>query len=163
MAGGACAHGYTRAPWRAKRHALSPARRFSVIGCCCGSSDSSFTAPLRAQSHQLTFSPASAALIKRITAPIYTRPPATYSEEWLEQYVPNESTYLPEQERNALQALGKRAPIYGRAGTYIQKIYNRLLIDFSYNSARLEGNTYTLADPERLLLQPKARRALSAS
>lgn len=112
--------------------------------------------PSTPQAPQLTFSPASAALVKRITAPIYTRPPATYSEEWLEQYVPNESAYLPEQERSALQALGKRAPIYGRAGTYIQKIYNRLLIDFSYNSARLEGNTYTLADTERLLLHGAA-------
>jgi Fic family protein len=39
------------------------------------------------------------------------------------------------------------------AGTYIQKIYNRLLIDLSYNSARLEGNTYSLADTEQLVLQ----------
>jgi Fic family protein len=37
--------------------------------------------------------------------------------------------------------------------TYIQKIYNRLLIDLSYNSARLEGNTYTLADTEHLVIQ----------
>lgn len=50
-------------------------------------------------------------------------------------------------------AQGKRSPLYGQAGTYIQKIYNRLLIDLSYNSARLEGNTYTLADTEHLVIQ----------
>jgi Fic family protein len=52
-----------------------------------------------------------------------------------------------------LHARGKRSPLYGQAGTYIQKIYNRLLIDLSYNSARLEGNTYTLADTEHLVIQ----------
>lgn len=99
------------------------------------------------------FSPDSEALIQRVEAPIYTRPPATYREEWLEAYVPNESTYLAEETRQELTALGKRAPIYGRAGTYIQRIYNRLLIDFSYNSSRLEGNTYSLLDTEQLVMQ----------
>jgi len=93
------------------------------------------------------------ALIKRIEAPLYTRPPATYREEWLQTYVPNERAYLTPQQRENLAALGKRDPIYGRAGTYIKKIYDRLLIDFSFNSSRLEGNTYTLADTERLVLQ----------
>jgi Fic family protein len=54
-------------------------------------------------------------------------------------------------QRAQLHAQGKRPAIHGRAGTYIQKIYNRLLVDLSYNSARLEGNTYTLADTEQLL------------
>ena len=102
------------------------------------------------------FSPESLALIKRIEAPIYTRAPATYREEWLESYVPNQSTYLMPNRREQLAALGKRDPIYGRARTYIKKIYDRLLIDFSFNSSRLEGNTYTLADTERLVLQGAA-------
>lgn len=102
------------------------------------------------------FSPKSQALISRVEAPIYTRAPATYQEEWLQSYVPNESAYLIPKQREELKALGKRDPIYGRARTYIKKIYDRLLIDFSFNSARLEGNTYTLADTERLLLQGTA-------
>jgi Fic family protein len=40
--------------------------------------------------------------------------------------------------------------------TFIKKIYNRLLIDLAFNSSRLEGNTYTLPDTERLLLQGAA-------
>jgi len=95
----------------------------------------------------------SLALIERVEAPLYARAPATYREEWFQSYVPNESVYLPLKQRDELAALGKRDPIYGRAGTYIKKIYDRLLIDFSFNSARLEGNTYTLADTERLVLQ----------
>jgi Fic family protein len=39
------------------------------------------------------------------------------------------------------------------AGTYAKKIYNRLLIDLSYNSSRLEGNTYSWIETERLLLE----------
>lgn len=102
------------------------------------------------------FSPESLALIRRIEAPIYTRAPATYRADWLQSYVPNESAYLMPKQREELAALGKRDPIYGRARTYIKKIYDRLLIDLSFNSARLEGNTYTLADTERLLLQGAA-------
>jgi Fic family protein len=102
---------------------------------------------------QLIFSPESEQLLKRIDAPLYTRAPVTYSEEWVTSYVPNQSTYLTAEQRAQLHAQGKRSPLYGQAGTYIQKIYNRLLIDLSYNSARLEGNTYTLADTEHLVIQ----------
>ncbi len=106
-------------------------------------------------SHEI-FSPESLALIRRIEAPIYTRPPATYREDWLQSYVPNKSAYLSQERRTELAALGKRDPIFGTAGTYIKKIYDRLLIDFTFNSSRLEGNTYSLADTERLLLQGAA-------
>jgi Fic family protein len=102
---------------------------------------------------QPVFSPESEQLLKRIEAPLYTRPPVTYSEEWVAGYVPNQSTYLTTEQRAQLHARGKRSPLYGQAGTYIQKIYNRLLIDLSFNSARLEGNTYTLADTEHLVMQ----------
>jgi hypothetical protein len=37
---------------------------------------------------QSVFSPESEQLLKRIDAPIYTRPPVTYSEEWVASYVP---------------------------------------------------------------------------
>jgi Fic family protein len=105
---------------------------------------------------QQIFTSESQGLIKRIEAPLYTRPPATYREEWLQTYIPNERAYLTPQQRQELAALGKRDPLYRRAGTYIKKIYDRLLIDFSFNSSRLEGNTYTLADTERLVLQGTA-------
>ena len=78
------------------------------------------------------FSTESLAVIKRVEAPLYTRTPATYREDWLQSYVPNESAYLTPPRREELEALGKRAPIYGRAGTYIQKIYHRLPIDFTW-------------------------------
>src|SRR3546814_13928575 len=37
------------------------------------------------------------------------------------------------------------------AGTYVKQILHRLLIDLSWNSSRLEGNTYSLIDTRRLI------------
>jgi Fic family protein len=105
---------------------------------------------------QSIFSAHSQTLIGRVEAPLYDRPPATYREDWLRSYVPNESAYLTQERRRELAVLGRRDPIYGRAGTFVKKIYNRLLIDLAFNSSRLEGNTYTLLETERLLLQGAA-------
>ena len=99
------------------------------------------------------FSSASLRALEHITAPIYTRPPVTYSEAWVESYRPNETFYLTASQRATLHQQGKRMGIHGQAGTYIKKIFQRLLIDLSYNSARLEGNTYSIADTEQLLFQ----------
>lgn len=99
------------------------------------------------------FNTSSEELLNRTTAPLYTRPPVTYSETWVASYRPNQTFYLSEPQRLSLRRLGKREGIQGRAGTYVEKIFRRMLIDLSYNSARLEGNTYTIADTEQLLLQ----------
>ncbi len=37
------------------------------------------------------------------------------------------------------------------AGTYAKKALNRLLVDQSWNSSRLEGNTYSLLDATHLI------------
>ena len=37
------------------------------------------------------------------------------------------------------------------AGTYLRQVMGRLLIDLSWNSSRLEGNTYSLLETQRLL------------
>jgi Fic family protein len=37
------------------------------------------------------------------------------------------------------------------AGTYARDILNRLLIDLSWSSSRLEGNTYSLLDTKELI------------
>jgi Fic family protein len=99
------------------------------------------------------FSGAALEILKRADQPLYTRRPVTYANEWVSSYVPNQTFYLTDAQRIRLHRSGKRPAIQGRAGTYIQKIYNRLLIDLSYNSSRLEGNTYSLADTERLVIK----------
>jgi fido (protein-threonine AMPylation protein) len=99
------------------------------------------------------FSPASLEVLRRVDAPIYTRPPVTYAQNRLDHYIPNHTSYLTSAQRESLRSLGQRAPIYGHAGTYVRRIYDRLLIDLSYNSSRLEGNTYSLADTASLVIQ----------
>jgi hypothetical protein len=47
--------------------------------------------------------------------------------------------------------IGKSPDSKRPAGTYARHILKRLLIDLSWNSSRLEGNTYSLLETERLL------------
>ena len=48
-------------------------------------------------------------------------------------------------------ALGDSPDREHPAGTFARKIHERLLIDLSWNSSRLEGNTYSLLDTQRLI------------
>lgn len=86
-----------------------------------------------------------------VRAPIQNRNPVGYNLEFLDQYRPNQSFYLPELLRQRLFELGHSVKTAQPAGTYAKKIWNRLLIDLSWNSSRLEGNTYSLLETERLL------------
>lgn len=89
--------------------------------------------------------------IQRIVRqPVQARKPVGYNREFLDKYRPNESYYLSESIRKKLLVFGEtdgKCP----AGTYARQIMNRLLIDLSWNSSRLEGNTYSLLETERLL------------
>jgi hypothetical protein len=71
----------------------------------------------------------------------------------VEQYQPNVTFYLPERLRAQLLQMG-RPPVAGgavAAGTFAKDILSRLLIDLSWASSRLEGNTYSQLDTERLI------------
>lgn len=103
--------------------------------------------------HQINFGSASAQIIERVRGPIYERQPAEYNDHWFETYQPNITFYIPTDLRLKLHKTGKRSSNEEPAGTYAHQIYNRLLIDLSYNSSRLEGNTYSLLDTQRLVLE----------
>lgn len=75
-----------------------------------------------------------------------------YNHEFLADYRPNTTFYLDEGHRKQLREWGQINPFEDPAGTYARKILDRLLIDLSWNSSRLEGNTYSLLETERLLL-----------
>lgn len=91
-------------------------------------------------------------VLEEIKKPLFERKPVTYTDHWLNSYHPNHDFYLPLSTREKLLKAGQRVNINDRAGTYAHQIFNRLLIDLSYNSSRLEGNTYSLLDTERLIL-----------
>ena len=92
-------------------------------------------------------------VIEQVRRPIYERMPVAYVEEWLDAYHPNVTFYISSHFRSQLHQAGKRSQQEDPAGTYAHQIFNRLLIDLSYNSSRLEGNTYSLLDTQRLVLK----------
>jgi hypothetical protein len=79
------------------------------------------------------------------------RTPVGYNRDFLESYRPNESAYFSEDERARLRQIGTPDGGGQPAGTYAKQIMGRLLIDLSWNSSRLEGNTYSLLDTRRLI------------
>lgn len=93
-----------------------------------------------------------AKVIQRLVLqPLTRRKPIGYNRDFLESYRPNETAYLSASEREFLHEIGK-VPIGSQpAGTYARQIIDRLLIDLSWNSSRLEGNTYTKLDTKRLI------------
>lgn len=86
-----------------------------------------------------------------IRKPIQNRNPVGYNRTFLDEYRPNETFYLPEQTRQRLLEMGRSTDNSRPAGTFIRQVFDRLLIDLSWNSSRLEGNTYSLLETERLL------------
>lgn len=79
------------------------------------------------------------------------REPVGYDPEFLERYQPGVTWYLPEATRARLHELGRTPAEERPAGTYARQIYEQLLIDLSWASSRLEGNTYTRLDTRELL------------
>ena len=86
-----------------------------------------------------------------VRRPLRARKPVGYDRTFLDSYRPNDTFYLSQPDRRHLQEIGKPKIAVQPAGTYAKKILNRLLIDLSWNSSRLEGNTYSLLDTKRLI------------
>jgi len=99
----------------------------------------------------LALSEKSLALIQYVEQPLQNRRPVGYNSAFLNNYHPNRSFYLEENTRENLNRLGQLA-LNHSASTYSKKIIQRLLIDLSWNSSRLEGNTYSLLETERLIV-----------
>lgn len=96
-------------------------------------------------------SPAGEEIRAYLRQPHAARKPVGYDRAFLDSYRPNESFYLTADERAHLARVGKPDFEAQPAGTYAKQILNRLLIDLSWNSSRLEGNTYSLLDTRRLI------------
>ena len=91
-----------------------------------------------------------------VRQPIQQRKPVGYNREFLESYRPNETFYLPPDIREHLGRIGRPPGAERPAGTYARDIMNRLLIDLSWASSRLEGNTYTRLDTQNLIEKGQA-------
>ena len=86
-----------------------------------------------------------------VRQPIQQRRPVGYHREFLEAYRPNQTYYLPAEIREHLNNIGRSRDGERPADTYARDILGRLLIDLSWASSRLEGNTYTRLDTQNLI------------
>lgn len=86
-----------------------------------------------------------------VRQPRQSRPPVGYKMEFLEDYHPNQTAYLEQGLRDQLHDLGRSPADLAPAGTFARDILDRLLIDLSWASSQLEGNTYSLLDTARLI------------
>lgn len=101
--------------------------------------------------HGVPISGAGREIQSLVLLPETRRTPVGYNRNFLERYQPNHEGYLSGAEKQKLAKIGKTTQANQPAGTYAREILNRLLIDLSWNSSRLEGNTYSLLDTERLI------------
>ena len=119
------------------------ARRYHLI------SKAQFTTPR--QNVPILLSNPAADVQELVTRPIAARQPVSYTRKWLEEYRPNHTQYLSDETCKQLRALGQVQEGQYPAGTFARQIFARLLVDLSWNSSRLEGNTYSFLDTERLI------------
>lgn len=97
-----------------------------------------------------------------IDQPLAARKPVGYQRDFLDAYQPNRTWYLPEPLRRQLRKMGDTGQLMLPAGTYGRAVLNRLLIDLSWASSHLEGNTYTRLDTRELIEHGRAAQGKAA-
>jgi len=95
-------------------------------------------------------SPAAKELRATVTRPLPQRTLAPYDDAFLTAYQPNVTEYLSPSLRQELAKMGRVGMEQHPAGTYLRQVMDRLIIDLSWNSSRLEGNTYSILETQRL-------------
>lgn len=86
-----------------------------------------------------------------LQTPYNRRRPVAYNKQFLDRYVPGKTFHLSEADRSRLHEAGRPEPPLLPAGTYARRILEKLLVDLSWASSRLEGNTYNILETERLI------------
>ena len=110
----------------------------------------------------IALSPEAKTVERYIRQPLMLRKPVGYNQAFLDEYRPNVSYYLGQDIRDELLTQGQAVSSNEPAGTYARQLSNRLLIDLSWNSSRLEGNTYSLLETERLISAGEAASGKNA-
>lgn len=92
--------------------------------------------------------------------PPHQRPQVPYDPARLSSYVPNKTRWLsPDQHERLLAAQPPRL----EAGSYPLAVAEKLMVDLSYASSNLEGNTYNYLDTETLVRYGQAATDKEAS
>jgi len=100
---------------------------------------------------QIPLSADSRDILVYVDQSLEARKPVGYQREFLRAYQPNQTWYLSEPLRRQLRKMGDTGQAKLPAGTYGRAIINRLLVDLSWASSNLEGNTYTRLDARELI------------
>ena len=96
------------------------------------------------------YSLAGAAVVRaHLQTPYNRRRPTTYNKEFLDRYIPNKTFHIGADDLARLHEAGRPQPL--PTGTYARRILERLLVDLSWASSRMEGNTYNILETERLI------------
>ena len=101
-------------------------------------------------------------ILAYVDRPVEARKPVGYQRDFLHAYQPNATWYLSESLRRQLYKMGNTADVNQPAGTYSRAILNRLLIDLSWASSNLEGNTYSRLDTLELIEHGRAAQGKAA-
>lgn len=86
-----------------------------------------------------------------VRQPVEQRMRVTYQEAFLEAYQPNVTSYLGAERCAMLRLIGTIPDGDIPPGTRTQRLMRRLIVDLSWASSRLEGNTYGLRDTRQLI------------
>lgn len=105
----------------------------------------------RINAEGIPLSLAGAELQTHVRRTLAQRHPVGYQRDFLAKYDPNRTFYLPEALRMHLHRLGRSPAAPRPAGTYARQVLDRLLVDLSWSSSRLEGNTYSRLDTQNLI------------
>ncbi len=128
----------------------SRAARYTLIGDASAAGPATPAAPVQSDLF-VPVSKQSAKIQAYLRKPPSARKIVGYERDFLDGYRPNVTSYLSKAEKAHLAELGRPNIVAQAAGTYAKNVLNRLLIDLSWNSSRLEGNTYSLLDTKRLV------------
>jgi hypothetical protein len=141
-----------RGAGRARRYVRSVVPLSTGEGAAQGSGFPRFI-PLSADSQDI---------LVYIDQPASARKPVGYQRDFLDAYRPGETWYLSASLRRQLHLMGRTADVDAPAGTYSRAILNRLLIDLSWASSHLEGNTYSRLDTRALFEHGRAAQGKAA-
>ena len=86
-----------------------------------------------------------------LKTPYNRRPPVSYKRSFVDAYMPGKTFYLRADDRRRLRNAGTPAAGPLPAGTHAQRMFERVLVDLSWASSRMEGNTYNILETKRLI------------
>ncbi|MBI4356338.1 MAG: Fic family protein [Gammaproteobacteria bacterium] len=107
--------------------------------------------PIEEPDFSIPIAPDGRDILTYIQQPLFKRQPTSYDRDFLGAYEPNRTYYLGETTRTMLRRMGDTGKMVRPAGTYAHLVLNHLLIDLSWSSSRLEGNTYSRLDTQQLI------------